>query len=235
MIDISCGSGYGSAYLLTKHAHEVIGCDISREAVKEAVELYEGGRLHFVVCHATQLPFRDGICDVVVSIETIEHIAKAGCFLQECKRIVRNGGKFVCSTPNKTATLASGVIYPYHVSEYTADQFCRVLGEHFTEVQLYGMRGLASGPNRVWRLRRGFLKVYLAIVQHIPGAQPLVRAFYLALLGLLGVHLLRLRDVSVERFDDCFPELEIASIRRQEFLPSHIIAVAQSQHARGVV
>jgi len=47
------------------------------------------------------LPFPDEYFDVVVSLETIEHLKKYKRFLAECRRVLKKDDLFICSTPNK--------------------------------------------------------------------------------------------------------------------------------------
>lgn len=52
------------------------------------------------------IPLRDGCGDVVVSIETIEHLENPRAFLRELARIVRPGGTLVVTTPNQLSALS---------------------------------------------------------------------------------------------------------------------------------
>ena len=52
------------------------------------------------------IPLRDGCGDVVVSIETIEHLENPRAFVRELARIVRPGGTVVVTTPNQLSALS---------------------------------------------------------------------------------------------------------------------------------
>lgn len=54
------------------------------------------------------LPFRDGTFDVVVSLETIEHLLDPDAFLEEILRVLAPGGCIVLSTPRLDALLIVG-------------------------------------------------------------------------------------------------------------------------------
>ena len=54
------------------------------------------------------LPFRDGTFDVVVSLETIEHLIDPDALLIEVKRVLAPGGCLILSTPRLDALLVVG-------------------------------------------------------------------------------------------------------------------------------
>lgn len=54
----------------------------------------------------TAIPLRDGCGDVVVSIETIEHLENPRAFVRELARILRPGGTLVVTTPNQLSALS---------------------------------------------------------------------------------------------------------------------------------
>lgn len=77
---------------------EGIGIDISAEAVKKSKERYP--RFSYFVADATNLPFSDSSFDCVVCSEVIEHIPEDERALSEVKRILKNNGIFIITTPN---------------------------------------------------------------------------------------------------------------------------------------
>lgn len=84
VLDIASGEGYGSN-LIAKYAREVIGIDISKEAVGHAKEKYVKSNLAFDVGSVLDIPCESGIFDVVVSFETIEHISDHKKMISEFK------------------------------------------------------------------------------------------------------------------------------------------------------
>ncbi len=56
-------------------------------------EFYEGDM-------TKELPFPSNSCDLVVSIDGIEHISKQFDFINEANRILKDKGKIIISTPN---------------------------------------------------------------------------------------------------------------------------------------
>lgn len=142
VLDVASGEGYGSAHLATV-AKSVIGVDLSTEAVKHAIEKYPRPNLNFLSGAADRIPLDDSAVDLVVSFETIEHLdsaAQAG-FLREVQRVLRPGGVFLVSSPNRdTYTVDPRHRNPYHLKEFTISEFDNLLREQFSHVQLFAQR-----------------------------------------------------------------------------------------------
>ena len=100
VLDAACGDGVGAAYLSARGAGAVCGGDISMESLCHARRLCGNGS-HFAVLDVGAMPYKDKVFDVVVSIETIEHIRDQEQYLGECRRVLKEGGYFVCSTVNR--------------------------------------------------------------------------------------------------------------------------------------
>lgn len=140
VLDIACGEGFGSN-VLSGTAASVIGVDIAEEAVLHARSKYKSDRLSFKVGSVTAIPLPDASVDVVVSFETIEHIAEHEEMMVEVKRVLRPGGIFVVSTPDKaTYTDATGQINPFHVKELYRDEFENLIAPHFKYFRLHGQK-----------------------------------------------------------------------------------------------
>ena len=136
VIDIGCGAGYGSAVLGEKY--EVIAIDNSSEAIEYAKKHYSK-KARFLTANATKLPFEDGNFDVACSFEVIEHIKEAKKYLKEAVRVLKPGGKFILSTPNRAIHSPGGKIKShYHVKEYTAEELTYLLGKYFKSVEIKG-------------------------------------------------------------------------------------------------
>ena len=97
VLDCACGEGYGSA-LLAEQAATVIGLDYSVQAVAHARERYIKSNLHFDVADATALTLDDCV-DVVVSFETLEHLAAQDAMLTGFKRALTADGVLLLSSP----------------------------------------------------------------------------------------------------------------------------------------
>jgi SAM-dependent methyltransferase len=139
-LDVACGNGYGSSYMLRYKPKIVVGVDYSRIAINEGKALFRNELLTLLVGDATDMGFSDKAFDVVVSFETLEHIRNQEKFLNEILRILRNDGVLIISTPNKDAFSAYDKFYynRYHVRELTLSEFYSMLRGYFRKVDLYG-------------------------------------------------------------------------------------------------
>jgi SAM-dependent methyltransferase len=150
VLDVACGTGIGTHYLLQAGARSCLGLDIDRAATDYAKAAYRG--CQFAQCDAMNLCVPDSSIDVVVSFETIEHLRDQLRFLSECKRVLRLGGILVCSTPNRTISRWARENI-YHVHEFTAAEFTRALETFFVDVRLLGQKS----TNRLLYAGRGLL------------------------------------------------------------------------------
>lgn len=134
VLDIACGTGIGTSYLLKAGAQSCVGLDIDERAIAYARTLYPG--CTFSVSDALQISLRDCSVDVVVSFETIEHVSDQVRFLMECHRVLRPEGLLICSTPNKKVYQWLGN-NPFHVREFTLNEFKALLDTGFDVADYY--------------------------------------------------------------------------------------------------
>jgi SAM-dependent methyltransferase len=142
VLDVASGEGYGAA-LLAGVARGVIGVEIDAASVAHAARAYARPNLRFITGDAVRLPLADACVDVVVSFETLEHLFDQEAFLAEVRRVLRPGGLFLVSTPDRQVYSAPGQpANPHHVLELTEAEFRAVLGRHFARHALLAQRAL---------------------------------------------------------------------------------------------
>jgi hypothetical protein len=87
------------------------------------------------------LPLEDASVDVVVSFETIEHIAGHEAFLAEIARVLAPDGLLILSSPNKLEySDKRDYANEFHVKELYREELAALLAGHFPHVAWYGQR-----------------------------------------------------------------------------------------------
>jgi len=155
VLDVACGEGYGSA-LLSDAAAQVVGVDIAEEAVAHARAAYATRpNLRFEHGSATALPLPDASVDVVVSFETIEHLAGPDQprMVAEIARVLSADGVLVLSAPNPVEyTQATGYRNPFHLHEPEREELDALLAPLFPFRHWYGQRRYFGSA--IWNERR---------------------------------------------------------------------------------
>lgn len=125
IVDLGCGSGYGSALLKESGAASVAGCDLSQHAISFAREHY-GKIADFTAQAVDDLAlYEDGFFDVSVSCEVLEHLKEQGLeksAIREMKRITRPGGLIFVGTPNTEMIEEHGFSFK-EIRDLLADNF----------------------------------------------------------------------------------------------------------------
>jgi SAM-dependent methyltransferase len=141
VLDVACGEGYGSA-LMSRHAANVHGVDISAEAIAHGRNAYaDRANLQLIEASCTQLPFEAAQFDVVVSFETIEHILEQAAFLAEIKRVLKPEGVLILSCPNKAEySDKRGFQNEFHVKELYRPELKTLLATCFGHTRWLSQR-----------------------------------------------------------------------------------------------
>jgi len=138
VIDMACGEGYGSD-VLARTAASVVGVDANPEAFEHARLRYRRENLRF----ERDMVSRFGeACDVVVFLQTIEHVEDPDDVLEHFKALIGVRGVVYLSTPNVLTLAPSGAPRsgnPWHVHEYRATEIRALCAEHFRDVTLLGL------------------------------------------------------------------------------------------------
>ena len=139
VLDCACGAGYGSVILAEK-AMSVLGIDISENAVKFAQETYGRENTTYRCSDLNELSFPDESFNLVVSIETLEHVERPVCmaFLKKIRSWIKPGGMLVASTP--MLRYQDGQPYvtnPYHVNEMPKDEMIGLFDDVFDGFTTY--------------------------------------------------------------------------------------------------
>lgn len=141
--DVACGDGAGALVMVQRGAARVDAFDLSLAAVLAARQRFTENSGLCCVADAASLPVRDATYDIVVSLETIEHLVDDRAFLDEVIRVVKPGGTFICSTPNRDlldpgTSISDQPFNKFHVREYSLEEFKALLAPRFSSVEWLG-------------------------------------------------------------------------------------------------
>nr|WP_217345502.1 class I SAM-dependent methyltransferase [Noviherbaspirillum sp. L7-7A]MBV0879787.1 methyltransferase domain-containing protein [Noviherbaspirillum sp. L7-7A] len=126
VLDIACGEGYGSRMLKDWGATEVHGVDISEEALTNARRNFAGDGIEFLRSSGEDLLslLAGKGFDLIVSLETIEHLQSPETFLGNLRSLLNPGGTIIISCPNDWWYFPTeGERNPYHLRKYHFDEF----------------------------------------------------------------------------------------------------------------
>ena len=171
VLDIASGTGYGAA-MLAEGARKVIGVDISEEAVDYSRKHYNAKNIEYICGDAEQIPVDDNSVDVVVSFETIEHLAEPTKFMQEVKRVLKTDGCFIVSTPNDKEFTEGN---EFHLHEFQLPELKEVINSNVTNSAYYFQgtyftAALLSETTFTDKFRRDSLVATKTFAQHVEKA-----------------------------------------------------------------
>lgn len=127
ILEIGSGLGY-LTYSLNMAGYKTIGLDLSKEAIEKAKErygnFYEAGDL-FVVANT-----KANLYDCVIMTELIEHVENPKAFIEASLSLLKDGGKLIITTPNKTKS-KKGIIWqsdvpPVHLWWFAEESFIKL-------------------------------------------------------------------------------------------------------------
>ncbi|HDP70433.1 MAG TPA: methyltransferase domain-containing protein, partial [Actinobacteria bacterium] len=124
ILDIACGSGFGSE-LLSRKAAFVLGVDYLKPYIKKARERYPGNdTLQFMVGDGQKFLYLDKCeqFDLVVSLHTLEHVPDDRAMLSSLYNNLRPGGQLIIEVPLQCSRPLGIPINPYHLREYNKEQ-----------------------------------------------------------------------------------------------------------------
>ncbi len=96
-LDLGSGSG-GNLNVLSTCFPTVVASDISLRVLRRSREAHPFAA--FAASDVHSLPFRSVAFDVIVCTEVFEHVLDLRRAINECRRVLRDGGYLVVSTPN---------------------------------------------------------------------------------------------------------------------------------------
>ncbi|MBO5693640.1 MAG: class I SAM-dependent methyltransferase [Tidjanibacter sp.] len=135
VLEIGTGSGYGVEIIAPVAEHFMtIDKHIPSPEVLEGFPNVEFRQMSVPPLEGIE----SGSVDCVISFQVIEHIKRDRDFVREVHRVLRPGGKFIVSTPNRSMSLTRN---PWHIREYLPEEFAALLSGEFGEIEALGVEG----------------------------------------------------------------------------------------------
>jgi SAM-dependent methyltransferase len=184
VLDLGCGAGR-HAFEAARRGARVIALDTDRKeldqvaavaaAMDEAGELPAGASIRTAAGDATAMPFEDGVFDIVIASEVMEHIRADQAAMGEVARVLRPGG---------TAAVTVPAWLPERICWLLSDDYHNVPGGHvriFTQHELQTKLSraglLVGGHHRAHSLHSPYWWLKCAVGVHDDG-HPLASAYH---------------------------------------------------------
>jgi SAM-dependent methyltransferase len=161
VLELGCGHLDFTLQYLRPASGDVVATDLER-LFPANMELPEG--VSFQLEDALNLSFEDESFDCVIALEVIEHVPDDDAFVSEGLRVLRSGGKFIFTTPNRLrltalARYAIGrpIRFPHtyavdpvlgditHVREFSWGDFQTLFRRHEREIAAADVEGIGLG------------------------------------------------------------------------------------------
>lgn len=148
VLDIACGTGYGSQMLAKKGAKEIHAVDNNKEVIAYAKKNFKNKRVKFIISNILKYSSKKPY-DTIVCLETIEHIKEDKKALLNLYKLLAKKGNLIISSPNRLITspealsISSKPLNHFHVREYTVkelESLLKSVGFNVRKVDIYGQR-----------------------------------------------------------------------------------------------
>lgn len=191
VLDAACGSGYGTKLLAAK-AKKVFGLDNNSHALEYAKDRNISPNIEYVKTDLNEPLrfFNDGVIDVIISYETLEHIKNPALMVREFYRLLKPGGYLIISTPNKDVSRLMHTKNEFHLREFTKKEFLMLIGNSFKVDKILGQTKYKKIPN--WRKKiKNLLKLFIRPIK----ARPVIVSNYFS--NLSGENLEEIIDTDL--------------------------------------
>lgn len=136
LLDIACGTAKG-LLLFTNYNYELVGADYDLFLIEDNKQKYSSHNISFVKEDIIQTTFDSEVFDIILTMETFEHIEPEK-MLKELKRILKKDGYIILSTPQNSY---NGIcINPEHLYEYSLDEFSSYVSNYFEIEKIIGLK-----------------------------------------------------------------------------------------------
>jgi len=129
ILDVGCGTGAILRHLSSKSYVNLHGMDMSNYAMNR---LQEYG-INTKIGRLPLIPFDDGIFDLVIASEVLEHVIRRRKFVKEICRVLKPGGRALIFVPDDCL---GPISEPDHVIKYTNESLRRFLSKEMNVVDI---------------------------------------------------------------------------------------------------
>ena len=163
VLDIACGTGYGTWQLAECSDDVCTGVDVSAETIAYAANRYAHPRTRFT-CSELLLYTNEHRFHNIVSLETIEHLPEPERAVGHLFKLLLPGGRLIVSAPITPSVDAN----PFHVNDFTATSFRRLFAKHgliekasLMQKQPYSLKEIFSKKReQAGHIRKGLMSYY---------------------------------------------------------------------------
>jgi len=136
LLDDGCGSGYGAHYLARHGVEQVVGIDVSKDAIRYAQKHYSAENIKFVNMNACSMGFMPGTFYAIVTFDVFEHIPYElkDKFVSETARVLKPDGSLYIGCPN--GPLAAWDC-PFHY-ELSVKEIREILARYYKNIRILG-------------------------------------------------------------------------------------------------
>lgn len=135
VLDFGCGVGYGSYYLASRGAKNVVGIEIDQKSYRYGCDRYHHDNMTMLdkdIESLAQDPNYIGTFDVIYCSNVMEHIADYKAALLAVKKLLAPKGMYIQITPPSGQARGN----PYHVTNFTVPEWREILKNYFID-QIY--------------------------------------------------------------------------------------------------
>jgi SAM-dependent methyltransferase len=159
VLDCACGLGYGTAVMASlSPGAAFIGVDLCPDTVTYVTANYGRPGVRFLADSADSLAaIPDASVDVVVSMETIEHVQDWEAVLDAFRRVLKPDGRLIASVPDRWGDETGKDPNPHHFHVFDWDKLAAALSDRFVIEGRYGQ--VAPGGPKLQRAPRILTKV----------------------------------------------------------------------------
>ncbi len=155
VLEAGCGARDGAVQLAAR-AVRVVAVDLSSDGTRLAAQAHPHPRVQYACMDCQHLGFREASFDVIVSFEVVEHVPDSHAYIQEMARVLRSGGWYIGSTPNRDRRDFRP--NPDHVREFSSSEYRSLLSRHFACVELHGQHPRPIVEGRAVDFRRALTR-----------------------------------------------------------------------------